>query len=989
MAESLLDILKHEPAETPNLPPKARRGLLEFLLRWEGYGEALACLGSLSQANVRSSALLDQQSQALAGAGRHKEAIKAIESRLKQDDDLYGWLLYGRILLDARKERQALKVATQLTKVHGTAPGTWSLLGDVQRARRKTNDAQTAYLEAQKYEPEWAASLIGLMQIHLGQGDTVTATAYAVRAYAALDNEYPIPADEFQQLLDYFGAVNDTNWIRETSRRLKAEFDRELREVQELLGQQPSSGSERSATNNLPPTANSNGSALPPKHVITRPSSPPQKQTTQKTAQPSRSEPVAVSQQPSAASDNSPIKVSAKELATLTDAAKRLFGFDSLRPPQDQIMTAALRGENVLAILPTGAGKSLCYQLLAFLNDGGAKRKQLGTTLVISPLIALMKDQIDNLPPDLQAQTVAINSSMGGRELNEAIERIAQGGYRLVYAAPERLRQLPFLHALREGGIERLVIDEAHCVSVWGHDFRPDYLHVAQAHKDLGAPTIMALTATAPTQVRHDIQRQLFGTGKRGRKRQTFRVVATDTFRKNLTLSAIRVANKQEKTDNLITLCRDLVKTGSGIVYARSRKQCEEIAALLRGNGIKAQHYHAGLSNRAAIQEQFMNNEIQVVVATIAFGMGVDKSDIRFVLHHGLPDSVESYYQEAGRAGRDRDPSRCVLLYTGREKDTMMRWAEESVVSVEHLRQIYQRVKEQLGRQSTGLLELDELGDGLKLDRTQLRVALSMLEEVGLIQRHYDAPRSVSLMLTKASRDRKVSKIIDAANLKVGRRANVDYMDLAQRSDISPITLEEMLLKWQSAGKLTYDPRGRTPLVSRGDSSAESAQRVDALLDQYATIQRQRVTEIVGYANATHCRHGHLAGYLGGEKRSDCGACDICNEKAQMEADPSLPGEEEQLHMVLVALNEGGWGWRNLNRLLRGDPEVNQRGQRSDAFGQLHFRSESSVEQLVMSLMRGGYIAEKRLSHGGVALGLTQRGTRAVRDGQPLGHVLV
>jgi ATP-dependent DNA helicase RecQ len=227
-----------------------------------------------------------------------------------------------------------------------------------------------------------------------------------------------------------------------------------------------------------------------------------------------------------------------------------------------------------------------------------------------------------------------------------------------------------------------MVIDEAHCVSIWGHDFRPDFLHLAQAHRDLGAPPLLAMTATAPPQVRADIERQLFTPGVK------VRVLAGDTFRPNLQLSAVRVRDDDERIHALAALLAEL--PGPGIVYARSRQRCEELAAFLRSQGIDAAAYHAGLADRSAIQDRFMARQaVAVVVATIAFGMGVDKADIRFIVHFGLPDSVEGYYQEIGRAGRDGQPAHCVLLYADSDERTLARLAGADRLDLEALRRIY------------------------------------------------------------------------------------------------------------------------------------------------------------------------------------------------------------------------------------------------------------------------------------------------------------
>jgi ATP-dependent DNA helicase RecQ len=639
-------------------------------------------------------------------------------------------------------------------------------------------------------------------------------------------------------------------------------------------------------------------------------------------------------------------------------------------------MACVRRGENVLAILPTGGGKSLCYQLPAIM-DGGL-------TLVISPLIALMKDQVDNLPSTARKQAIAINSSLDGGQLRRAVEDIARGRYFLVYAAPERLRQAPFLHALRRAGLRRLVIDEAHCVSIWGHDFRPDYLHVAQAHRDLGSPPILALTATAPPQVRQDIQRQLFG---RGDDASSFRVIATDTYRANLNLSSIRMRNADEKLQHLLALCQRLAPQGSGIVYARSRRRCEELADLLRRQGLCAEHYHAGLLHRAQVQDRFMNNEVQIIVATIAFGMGVDKPDIRFIIHDGLPNSVESYYQEAGRAGRDGKPSHCVLLHSSSDKSLLSRFAREGAIPADFLRSTYKAVRKRLARHNPAAVPLEALVQELRSDDTQVRVALSMLEEVGLLQRHRDVPRSVTVRLLATGKDRGLDALAKALRLRPQQPFTGGYMDLATAGDIAPTQLEDQLLRWQEGGLLQHETRGRDLLLTLTAADGQVSRRVHNLLDQYAAIQQQRVTEIADYARTRRCRHGHLAAYLGGQPRTQCQACDNCAEGISVQPAANLPSEAEQMRWILTALDEGGWGRRNLMRLVRGEPGTNERAQASAAFGQLGFRSESSLDGMIDKLLHGGYIREQTLEHGGVALGITQAGRRLLRNGSDFSHV--
>jgi ATP-dependent DNA helicase RecQ len=253
-----------------------------------------------------------------------------------------------------------------------------------------------------------------------------------------------------------------------------------------------------------------------------------------------------------------------------------------------------------------------------------------------------MKDQVDSLPGRLRQKATAINSSLEGDELGRRLARFARGDYRLVYVAPERLRQPVFLHAARKANLNRLVIDEAHCVSVWGHDFRPDYLYIGQVRQALGNPPLLGLTATAPPRVRRDIVNHL----------GEMRIVAGDVTRPNLTLEIFNARTADDKLLEFIAFCQ--ASQGSGIVYVDTQARSEELAALLRRYKVSAAHYHAGIPNRAQVQDDFMSDRVRIVVATIAFGMGIDKPDIRFIVHFSPARSLEAYYQEAGRAGTPR-----------------------------------------------------------------------------------------------------------------------------------------------------------------------------------------------------------------------------------------------------------------------------------------------------------------------------------------------
>ncbi len=330
--------------------------------------------------------------------------------------------------------------------------------------------------------------------------------------------------------------------------------------------------------------------------------------------------------------------------STLLVTLKESFGYDSFRPLQEEIINDALAGRDVFALLPTGGGKSLCFQLPALLRDG--------LTLVVSPLIALMKDQVDALVTAGISATY-LNSTLGEKASKERLRGLYNGDYRLLYVAPERLMAPTFLERLREWNVTLVAIDEAHCISEWGHDFRPEYRQIATLRGQLPGVPFMALTATATDRVRADIVEQLH--------LQDARCYVASFNRPNL---AYRVLPKEDGYGQTLRFIRNR-RGECGIVYCFSRKSAEGLAEKLTGDGIAARPYHAGLSDtvRSENQELFLRDEVRVICATVAFGMGINKPNVRFVIHYELPKNIEGYYQETGRAGRDGLPADCLLLF--------------------------------------------------------------------------------------------------------------------------------------------------------------------------------------------------------------------------------------------------------------------------------------------------------------------------------------
>ncbi len=573
------------------------------------------------------------------------------------------------------------------------------------------------------------------------------------------------------------------------------------------------------------------------------------------------------------------------------------WGYTSFRPGQMEIIESAMSGKDTLALMPTGGGKSLCFQVPALAKPG--------LCIVVSPLIALIKDQVQNLNKR-GIKAIAVYSGMGHSQIDIALDNAIYGDYKFLYVSPERLQTPLFRERAKRMSVNYLVVDEAHCISQWGYDFRPAYLEIVAIKEIIGDVPVIALTATATQTVVEDIVHKL-GFGEHN-------IVKTGFERPNLSYVA---RNTEDKHGHILRICNGV--QGSGIVYVRERKKTEEISAFLRGNGITADFYHAGLSKelRSLKQDQWKRGELRVIVATNAFGMGIDKPDVRFVVHYDLPDSLEAYFQEAGRAGRDGNRSYATLLWNDSDLKRLRAIHNVTYPSIEYIKDIYQKVfiylqiPYEAGRESVNKFNLQEFARKFSLNAVSAYYAIKYIEQEGYweLTDEIDNPSRIMFIVNRdelykvqlgnVQLDVFIKAVLRLYTGLFSKITPIDESYVARVTSDSEAGVREKLLTLSRMKIIKYIPRVRTPLIIMNyerlleGNFYISQKRYNERKEMFA----KRIESVIKFVqNGQICRSRQLIEYFGQIPQYDCAVCDVCLAKRNG-SNPQASAEQARKHI--------------------------------------------------------------------------------------------
>lgn len=595
---------------------------------------------------------------------------------------------------------------------------------------------------------------------------------------------------------------------------------------------------------------------------------------------------------------------------------KKHWGYESFRPLQEDIIMSVLSGRDTLGLMPTGGGKSITFQVPAMALPG--------LTVVVTPLISLMKDQVDNLKRR-RVKAVYLHSGMTARESKIAREKLINGGAKLLYVSPERLRNQRFIQELRMTEVSLIVVDEAHCISQWGYDFRPSYLNIRSLRKIFPKVNVLALTATATPHVESDILRQL-------------EMKDAALFRMSFSRSNLNYIVRNTET-KIYEIFHILSRTeGSAIVYVRSRKRTREIAEYLSSAGISSTYYHAGLdiSLKEERQNEWQRSGVRVMVATNAFGMGIDKPDVRVVIHFDMPPSLEEYYQEAGRAGRDGKKSYVVLLTSRADSGLLRRRVTETFPPREEIKLLYERVCNYLhvsmdeGYEKLAEFDVERFCEVFSYQRRRCLACLHLLGQAGYLEYLEETEHRSQVMMTctreelyhvdrlSADADLVLTRILRLYSGLFAEYVYIDERVISRESGIDERSVYESLLELGRRKVLSYVPRSRSPYIYF-PTAREDKRYVMIGKDIYEDRKKvisERTEAMIDYGfGKGKCREKILLEYFGEQDGKDCGRCDICRGRNQR----SGGKEENRLARIVeyIRSRPGGADIRIMGRDLR------------------------------------------------------------------------